>query len=80
MHRPRYALVYNNIIEDSFVDSHYHKVLNTICLKDSEGKWKTITYQNDEYKKLQEIKIYTYILRLGYHLVIWMNLKMMKTM
>ena len=30
IHRPRYALVYNNIIEDSIVDNSYYKILKTI--------------------------------------------------
>ena len=54
MHRPKYALVYNNIIEDSIVDNSYNKILKTIYFEDSESKWKTITYKNDEYKKVQE--------------------------
>ena len=54
MHRPRYALVYNNIIEDSIVDNSYYKILKTIYFEDSESRWKTITYQNDEYKNIQE--------------------------
>ena len=54
LHRPRYALVYNNIIEDSIVDNSYYKILKTIYFEDSESKWKTITYKNDEYKKIQE--------------------------
>ena len=54
MHRPRYALVYNNIIEDSIVDNSYYKVLKTIYFEDSESKWKTITYKNDEYQKVHE--------------------------
>ena len=54
LHRPRYALVYNNIIEDSIVDNSYYKILKTIYFEDSESKWKTITYKNDEFKKNQE--------------------------
>ena len=54
MHRPRYALVYNNIIEDSIVDNSYYKILKTIYFEDSESKWKTLTYKNDEYKKVHE--------------------------
>ena len=54
LHRPRYALVYNNIIEDSIVDNSYYKILKTIYFEDSESKWKTITYKNDEFKKVQE--------------------------
>ena len=54
IHRPRYALVYNNIIEDSIVDNSYYKILKTIYFEDSESKWKTITYKNDEYKNVQE--------------------------
>ena len=54
LHRPRYALVYNNIIEDSIVDNSYYKILKTIYFEDSESKWKTITYKNDEFKKIQE--------------------------
>ena len=54
LHRPRYALVYNNIIEDSIVDNNYYKILKTIYFEDFESKWKTITYKNDEYKKIQE--------------------------
>ena len=54
LHRPRYALVYNNIIEDSIVDNSYYKILKTIYFENSESKWKTITYKNDEFKKVQE--------------------------
>ena len=54
IHRPRYALVYNNIIEDSIVDNNYYKILKTIYFAESDSKWKTITYKNDEYKKIQE--------------------------
>ena len=54
LHRPRYALVYNNIIEDSIVDNNYYKVLKTIYFEDSDSKWKTITYKNDEYKNVCE--------------------------
>ena len=54
IHRPRYALVYNNIIEDSIVDNNYYKILKTIYFAESDTKWKTITYKNDEYKKIQE--------------------------
>ena len=59
LHRPRYALVYNNIIEDSIVDNSYYKILKTIYFEDSESKWKTITYKNDEYKKIQEKTLFT---------------------
>ena len=38
LHRPRYALVYNNIIEDSIVDNSYYKILKTIYFEDSNGK------------------------------------------
>ena len=38
LHRPRYALVYNNIIEDSIVDNSYYKILKTIYFEDSESK------------------------------------------
>ena len=54
LHRPRYALLYNNIIEDSIVDNSYYKILKTIYFEDSISKWKTITYKNDEFKKVQE--------------------------
>ena len=54
LHRPRYALVYNNIIEDSIVDNNYYKILKTIYFEESNSKWSTITYKNDEYKKVQE--------------------------
>ena len=54
MHHHRYALVYNNIIEDSIVDNSYYKVLKTIYFEDSESKWKTITFKNDEYKNVHE--------------------------
>ena len=54
LHRPRYALVYNNIIEDSIVDNSYYKILKTIYFEESDSKWNTITYKNDEYKKVQE--------------------------
>ena len=50
MHYPWYALVYNNIIENSIVDDSYYKDLKTIYFEDSESKWKSITYKNDEYK------------------------------
>ena len=43
-----YALVYNNIIEDSIVDNSYYEILKTIYFEDSESRWKTITYKNDE--------------------------------
>ena len=33
LHRPRYALVYNNIIEDSMVDNSYYKILKQSILK-----------------------------------------------
>ena len=59
LHRPRYALVYNNIIEDSIVDNNYYKVLKTIYFEDSDSKWKTITYKNDEYKNVHEKTLYT---------------------
>ena len=58
IHRPRYALVYNNIIEDSIVDNSYYKILKTIYFEDSESRWKTISYKNDEYKNVQEKKIH----------------------
>ena len=78
MHRPRYALVYNNIIEDSIVDNSYYKILKTIYFEDSESKWKTITYKNDEYKKIRENNpLYReFALRLPFG--IWLNLKMTK--
>ena len=53
LHRPRYASVYNNIIEDSIVDNSYYKI------RISESKWKTITYKNDENKKIQEKTLFT---------------------
>ena len=59
LHRPRYALVYNNIIEDSIVDNDYYKVLKTIYFEDSDSKWKTINYKNDEYKNVHEKTLYT---------------------
>ena len=59
LHRPRYALVYNNIIEDSIVDNSYYKILKTIHFEDFESKWKTITFKNDEYKKIQEKTLLT---------------------
>ena len=43
LHRPRYALVYNNIIEDSIVDNNYYKILKTIYFEESNSKWSTIT-------------------------------------
>ena len=52
LHRPRHALVYNNIIEDSIVDNNYYKILKTIYFEESNSKWSTITYKNDEYKKV----------------------------
>ena len=54
LYRPRYALVYNNIIEDSIVDNNYYKILKTIYFENSDSKWKTITYKNDEYKNVNE--------------------------
>ena len=54
LYHPRYALVYNNIIEDSIVDNNYYKILKTIYFENSDSKWKTITYKNDEYKKVNE--------------------------
>ena len=54
LHRPRYALVYNNIIEDSIVDNNYYKILKTIYFEESGSKWNTITCKNDEHKKVQE--------------------------
>ena len=54
MHRPNYALIYNNIIEGSIVDNSYYKMLNTIYFEDSNTKWKTISFKNDEYIKIQE--------------------------
>ena len=54
MHRPNYALIYNNIIEDSIVDNSYYKILKTIYFEDSNTKWKTISFKNDEYIKIQE--------------------------
>ena len=54
LHRPRYALVYNNIIEDSIVDNNYYKILKTIYFEESDSKWNTITYKNDEYKNVRE--------------------------
>ena len=33
IHRPRYALIYNNIIKDSTVDNKYYKVLEQSILK-----------------------------------------------
>ena len=43
MQRPRYTLVYKNIIEDSSVDNSCYKILKTVYFEDSESKWKTIT-------------------------------------
>ena len=59
MQHPRYALVYNNIIEDSIVDDSYYKVLKKIYFEDSESKWKTIIYKNDECKNAHEKTPYT---------------------
>ena len=46
--------MYNNVVEDSIVDNNYYKVLKTIYFEDSDSKWKTITYKNDEYKNVCE--------------------------
>ena len=46
--------MYNNIIEDSIVDNSYYKILKTIYFENSESKWKTIAYKNEEFKKVQE--------------------------
>ena len=54
IHRPNYALIYNNIIEDSIVDNSYYKILKTIYFEDSNTKWKTVSFKNDEYIKIQE--------------------------
>ena len=54
MHRPNYALIYNNIIEDSIVDNSYYKILKTIYFEDSNTKWKTISFKNDEFIRIQE--------------------------
>ena len=54
MHRPNYALIYNNIIEDSIVDNSYYKILKTIYFEDSNTKWKIISSKNDEYIKLKK--------------------------
>ena len=59
LHRPRYALVYNNIIEDSIVDNSYYKILKTIYFEDFKGKWKTMTYKNDEFKRNREKTFFT---------------------
>ena len=54
MHHPRYAFIYNNIIEDSIVDNSYYKILKTVYFEDINSRWKTISYKNDEYKKIQK--------------------------
>ena len=54
LQRLRYALVYNYTIEDSILDNSPYKVLMTIYLEDSESKWKTKTYKNDEYQNINE--------------------------
>ena len=38
IHRPRYALVYRNIVEDYLVENSYYKVLKTIYFEGSESK------------------------------------------
>lgn len=42
------------MIEESIVDNSYYKVLQTIYFEDSESKWKSITYKEDEYQKVPE--------------------------
>ena len=49
MHYPRYAFVYNNIIEDSIFDNSYYKILKTVYFEDSNTRWKTICYKNNEF-------------------------------
>ena len=46
----------NNIIDlfDDIIDENYYKILKTIYFEESDSKWNTITYKNDEYKKFQE--------------------------
>ena len=53
LHRPKYALIYNNIIEESIVDNSYYKILKIIYFEDSNTKWKTISFKNDEYINVQ---------------------------
>ena len=36
------------------MDNSYYKILKTIYFEDSESRWKTISYKNDEYKNGQE--------------------------
>ena len=59
LHRPRYALVYNNIIGDSIVDNNYYKILKTTYFKDFESKWNTMTYKNDDHKKIKRKILFT---------------------
>ena len=54
LHRPKYALIYNNIIEDSIVNNSYYKILKTVYFEDTNTKWKTISFKNDEFIKIQE--------------------------
>ena len=54
IHRPRYALLYNNIIVNSIVNDGYFKILKTVYFEESKNKWNTLRYNNDEYKKNQE--------------------------
>ena len=68
MHRPSYALVYSNILEDCIVENSYFKVLRKISFEDSERKRKTITCKNDEYKKEHEKPLYLeFALRLPFY-------------
>ena len=36
------------------MDNSYYKILKTIYFEDSESRWKTISYKNDENKNVQE--------------------------
>ena len=36
------------------MDNNYYKILKTIYFENSDSKWKTITYKNDEYKNVNE--------------------------
>ena len=54
LHRPKYALIYNNIIQESIVDNSYYKILKSIYFESSDTKWKTISFKNDEFVKIQE--------------------------
>ena len=56
LHRPNYALIYNNIIAESIVDNSYYKILKSVYFEESNTKWKTISFKRDEFITIQEKK------------------------